>query len=236
MNKNIKLFKFYFNFKKNIIILIKKIYTPQIIKKYFIKNKIIKLHLGCGGRVFDGWLNCDINLQADCYLDLNKTLLFKNNSVDYIYSEHVLEHFSYNQCKKILQECYRVLKPCGIIRTAMPSLDFYLENMFNNENQEIKDFIAWHKENFQELKDLPNNMYSIINFIIGSCGHKYVYTEQTFTELLSELNFKNIKQVQPGKSEFSELNNLETDLQGRQNNLNLNVHLAQTMSIEAQKC
>ena len=226
MNKNIKLFKFYFNFKKNIIILIKKIYTPQIIKKYFIKNKIIKLHLGCGGRVFDGWLNCDINLQADCYLDLNKTLPFKNNSVDYIYSEHVLEHFSYNQCKKILQECYRVLKPCGIIRTAMPSLDFYLENMFNNENQEIKDFIAWHKENFQELKDLPNNMNSMINFIIGSCGHKYVYTKKTFLDLLNQLDFKNVSNV--------ELGELENNLMNRNNN-DIKNHLLQTAVFEAEK-
>lgn len=222
---NKKLFKPYFNFKKNIIILFKKIFASKSIKKYFRENEIIKIHLGCGGRIFNSWLNCDINLQSDCYLDLNKKLLFKDNSVDYIYSEHVLEHFDYQKCKEIMQECHRVLKLGGVIRTAMPSLNFYLENIFNNQNSEIKNFIAWHKNNFPELKNSPNNMNTMLNFIIGSCGHKYVYTEQTFIYLLSELNFKNIKQV-----DFNELENnpiARTD--------SIKTHLLQTMVFEAEK-
>lgn len=232
MNKNIKLLKPYFNFKKNISILIKRIATPKIIDIYFRDKQIIKIHLGCGGRIFKDWLNCDINLQSDCYVDLNKKLPFKDNSVDYIYSEHVLEHFDYQKGKEIMQECYRILKQGGIVRTAMPNLEFFTEGL-NSEDFKYKEFSKWYKENFKELKNLPDGMNSMLNFIIGCCGHKYVYTEETFQNLLNEINFKEIKRVEAGKSEHKEFGYLENNMIGRHNNV-IN-HLLQTMALEAKK-
>jgi predicted SAM-dependent methyltransferase len=233
MNKNIKLFKPYFNLKKNIVIWIKKINTPKIVDTYFNNHNVVKIHLGCGGRVFKNWLNCDINLQSDCYVDLNKRLPFKDSSVDYIYSEHVLEHFDYQKGKEIIEECYRVLKPNGIVRISMPDLDFYLENMSNEIDPEIQDFIMEHKKSFIELKDCPSNMNTMLNFIINSCGHKYVYRAQTFIKLAKELGFKNAMQVEPGRSEYEEFDYLEDNTMGR--HAGAKNHLIQTMALEANK-
>ena len=220
----LKFLKIYFSLKKSLLIFIKRLKTPKIIKKYFDKNNVRKLHLGCGGKIFSGWLNCDINLQSDCYLDLNKKLPFLDNSVDYIYSEHVIEHFSYGQAEKILSECYRVLKLNGVIRTAMPSLDFYLENI-SSQDPEIMDFIIWHQNNFPELKNMPANMNSMLNFITASCGHKYVYNKKTFIDLLVDLNFKNARQV--------ELSELENNIMSRAGGIKN--HLMQTIVFEAEK-
>lgn len=40
-----------------------------------------------------------------------------------VYHSHLLEHFSRHNALNFAQECYRVLKPGGIIRVAVPDLE-----------------------------------------------------------------------------------------------------------------
>ena len=101
----------------------------------------IKLNLGCGMQVVNGWINVDFSLGARflkfCLIRfLNKKLNFfkvnwdkrihihnlikpfpwLNNSVDVIYSSHTLEHFSKIEGRYLLSESHRVLKKNRIIR------------------------------------------------------------------------------------------------------------------------
>lgn len=234
--KIIKLLKPYFNLKKNLVILRKKKNTPQIIAGYIKNNQIIKLHLGCGGRVFSGWLNGDINLRSDCYVDVTKKLPFKDGSADFIYSEHLVEHLEYPQAKEFLKECYRVLKPNGILRTAMPDLDFFIKGCLpeNQDAETYKKFVQHKNQIYRDRQKLPANMNTALNLICRMHTHKYVYQDKTFIELLEEIGFKNIQRVKPGESEFPELSNLENNPRNRTDEEN-HFHLLQTMSIEAQK-
>jgi predicted SAM-dependent methyltransferase len=51
-------------------------------------------------------------------------LPLEDNSVGFIYSEHVLEHFRFDLGADLLAECRRVLKPGGVIRTVVPDADY----------------------------------------------------------------------------------------------------------------
>lgn len=64
---------------------------------------------------------------ADLRIDVRKGLPYKDNSVDFIYSEHFIEHLSADEAKSFFKECYRVLKPGGVIRTATIDLQYMLE-------------------------------------------------------------------------------------------------------------
>jgi ubiquinone/menaquinone biosynthesis C-methylase UbiE len=58
---------------------------------------------------------------------------FEDETFEVVYHSHLLEHFTKKDGEKFLQECYRVLKPEGIIRIAVPDLEQiakeYLKNL-----------------------------------------------------------------------------------------------------------
>lgn len=84
-----------------------------------------KLHLGCGGVRADGWCNVDIYATSavDVLDDIRTLRKFPNNYADRIYSCHVLEHFSHEECLEVLKRWFDVLRPGGEIRTSVPDLD-----------------------------------------------------------------------------------------------------------------
>ena len=64
-------------------------------------------------------------LQADPDIirwDLRKGIPFGENSFDVVYHSHLLEHLDREVAGEFLKECYRVLKPSGIMRVVVPDL------------------------------------------------------------------------------------------------------------------
>lgn len=93
------------------------------------------LNLGCGNRYHKDWTNVDF-VSKDQHViahNLLKGIPFENNSFDAIYNSHVLEHFTKQDGINFIRECFRVLKPGGIIRIAVPDLEmivkYYLSNL-----------------------------------------------------------------------------------------------------------
>jgi predicted SAM-dependent methyltransferase len=92
------------------------------------------LNLGCGSRYVQGWANLDFVATKDVIgHDLRKPLPFADGEFDIVYHSHVLEHFSKIDATRFLRECWRVLKPGGLCRIAVPDLEgiatFYLREV-----------------------------------------------------------------------------------------------------------
>lgn len=83
------------------------------------------LNLGCGQRTHHQWTNVDFVATTPDVVAANLTegVPFADASFDVVYHSHVLEHFSKNQAPAFLQECFRVLRPQGVIRIAVPDLE-----------------------------------------------------------------------------------------------------------------
>ncbi|APB34598.1 type 11 methyltransferase [Gloeomargarita lithophora Alchichica-D10] len=85
------------------------------------------LNLGCGSRYVssDDWLNTDFTVHTPGIfaIDLRKKLPFQENTFDLIYHSHVLEHLTRIDAENFLGECYRILKPNGILRIVVPDLE-----------------------------------------------------------------------------------------------------------------
>ena len=82
----------------------------------------MKLHLGCGHRHLDGWLNIDarMDVNADLVADITNLTSFEDGETEIIYACHVLEHIPRPQVGEVLGHWHRILKPGGVLRIAVP--------------------------------------------------------------------------------------------------------------------
>jgi predicted SAM-dependent methyltransferase len=82
-----------------------------------------RLHLGCGNRRVDGWLNCDVS-GSEFDLDLAVGQLpFPDGSVDVIVMQHVIEHLNlHDQLIPLFRELYRMFANDGQLWLSCPDL------------------------------------------------------------------------------------------------------------------
>jgi len=150
----------------------------------------LKLHLGCGPRIKNGWLNIDLSKNADIPLDLRKPLPFNNDSISVIYSEHFLEHLDYpGTATLFLKECNRVLRPGGKFSVVVPDIALVLRSYFEGGTKEY--YAAqkkWHPA-------WCNTQMEHINFNFRQNGeHRFCYDFETLKNLMQRIGFKKIRQ------------------------------------------
>jgi len=95
------------------------------------------LNLGCGSRFHPDWENVDFVSASPAVrqYDLRNGVPYGDASFDVVYHSHILEHFPRRAAAGFMRECYRVLKPGGVIRVAVPDLEriatLYLQALAN---------------------------------------------------------------------------------------------------------
>ena len=71
------------------------------------------------------WKNLDINPYVDGVESwkASEGIPAPSQSVDLIYHSHLLEHLDQEEGEDLIKECFRVLKPGGILRVVVPDLE-----------------------------------------------------------------------------------------------------------------
>lgn len=102
----------------------------------------MKLHLGCGSKILEGFINVDARPFDSVITDDVTTLsLFKSGSTDLIYACHVLEHICRHEINNVLKRWFEILKPGGTLRVAVPDFD-QVVHLYKN-NVPIEDLIGF---------------------------------------------------------------------------------------------
>ena len=85
----------------------------------------VLLNLGCGNSYHSDWVNLDLLPQSPevTQADISKGIPYPNASVDVVYHSHLLEHLNRPDSKQLIADCFRVLKPGGTLRVAVPDLE-----------------------------------------------------------------------------------------------------------------
>lgn len=136
----------------------------------------MKLHLGCGKRYIPGFVHIDAieYPHIDHVSTIDNLSFIEDNSVDLIYSCHVLEHFKRKNLASVLSEWRRVLKPGGILRSSVP------------------DF-----EKLCEVYQKTKNINLVIGAIFGRQDYLYnihynVFDYESFKTVLTSVGFANV--------------------------------------------
>jgi SAM-dependent methyltransferase len=178
-------------FKSIIYSSIKTIYIQY--KKYFVnyfrKPQVnsIRLHLGCGSNYLKDYYNVDyysLSLKTDYEFDFLDLFPFEDDTFDFIFCEHVLEHFDYSELDHVVSECKRILKKTGVLRIVVPSLDLVM-----------RDYRAL---GFSSL-------HYAIHDLAQKYDHKSLWSSDYANELAEKFSFKIIFENYMSSENFSKL-------------------------------
>lgn len=214
-------------------------------------KKIVKINIGSGPDGREDWINLDwgllpllgkiswllklfikIRLIPKNYsipwpkslrlVDCRKKLPFKDNSVDYIYSSHFIEHLYYYQVINLIQECKRILRIGGILRISVPDLKLLSEKYVSGDKNfflSLEDK-ADNREGLENIGDLfIQHVYGYNSWlkpsILGKIerlfirGHLWMYDFESLLFILNKTGFINILRSEPGKGQTPDLNYLD---------------------------
>lgn len=148
----------------------------------------IKLNLGAGKSKIEGYINIDVN--PSCKPDIvcnfiSKQLPYRDNTVTEIVLFHTIEHIYKRFHKRILVECWRVLKPGGRIIISYPEF--------------LKCVNCW-KKNHKGMKEFFEATVYGRHLYAGDSHVTIMHTED-FLPLLYECGFKLVKN-KPEPSNF----------------------------------
>lgn len=106
--------------------------------------KSVYINLGCGPSYVDNinWINIDYESSSKSVQKANllQKLPLNQETADLVYSSHFLEHIPKSKVIFFLQECFRILKPGGIIRLVLPDLEEMANNylLYRKKKEHIK--------------------------------------------------------------------------------------------------
>ena len=149
-----------------------------------------QLEIGSGPQRRPGFSTMDLSLASDYPFGLRVGLPFPDQSVDLIYAEHVLEHFSIGDLRHLLRECVRVLKPKGRLSVVVPDARIFVDAYVKGDAKAFKDKYCGYEFG------LPfDARMDILNYIFYMDGHhRYMFDVEGMLALLRRCGFSAVDQ------------------------------------------
>jgi glycosyltransferase involved in cell wall biosynthesis/predicted SAM-dependent methyltransferase len=141
-------------------------------------DNLIKLHIGCGTQIKEGYYNIDQYVDAPGVIQMDIfNLSFETDSVDEIFTEHMLEHIGKFEVPLALKEWARVLKPDGKLVMNLPNLEWCMQQWLAKPEDERW---GWQLDTVFGLQTHPGEF------------HKTGFTAPRLQQLLKVAGFQNI--------------------------------------------
>ena len=184
--------------------------APRKIAGYMATASVAKLQIGSGHNLLAGWLNTTLYPFAPgtVFLDASRPFPLPSDSLDYVFSEHVIEHLEFDEAALMLSECFRALKSGGRIRLATPDLKQIIAVYTHPDAEGQQAYIRWIMDRFRP-KVGEYNPAHVINHSFHGWRHKFIYDQATLTGALERAGFRSIERLDPGASADEHLRGIE---------------------------
>jgi predicted SAM-dependent methyltransferase len=173
----------------------------------------VKLNLGSFTHMFHGWRNLDrIDLSgwADqngyrfTQCDITDGLPYDDQIVDLIFLSHVLEHFDYAVGQQLLRECWRVLKPDGVLRIAVPNANKLIA-LYNDDQLSTLTEICGN-----DLADAESIV--MLHELLYGGDHRAIYNARALVRMLRDVGFARVESSSFGASSSAVMRRETIDL------------------------
>jgi predicted SAM-dependent methyltransferase len=183
--------------------------------------RLLKVNLGCGPIQPSGWENVDGSIRAFVasrlpwidipltrlgiwpatefnratrFANLQKRLPWTDNAVDCVYLGEVLEHFTRDSGLRLLSECFRILKPGGIIRVRVPDNGRFWRNYLQELDAALAKPPAEWTEDHTRWVEMFFRDICVERRMTSSYGHyhKWMYDEISLIRTFQRVGFVSV--------------------------------------------
>lgn len=181
------------------------------IGSYLASHDDRRLQIGSGWTCLPGWLNVDVDRlsHGSVYMDATQRFPFPDQTWDIIFSEHMIEHLTYDHGLFMLRECHRTMRRGGKIRIATPNLANIVSLHMNPEGPEQSNYIEDWFARFRPQVGTRNPSF-VVNHFFWGWGHLFVYDPDTLRHALETAGFADARLCQIGESEHESLRGVES--------------------------
>lgn len=166
--------------------------TQKMLNRHLTKGPLPdKFHFGCGKRLVDGWLNCDlINSQVDIDLGCG-SLPFADESFSAICSQHVIEHLDLvSELEPLTKELLRCSRSGAEIWLSCPDMEKVCRSYLDHKGMDLIE------DRRTRLPDFTTGKYPssfMINNLFHQGGeHRNLFDFDLLKALLDQSGFSNV--------------------------------------------
>lgn len=200
----------------------------------------LRLHLGCGSNVVDGWVNIDRSpnvylarvpwlraalgragiLSADqagatfprgiVRADVTRRIPVADGSAEAVYSSHMIEHLSRWQALALLRESLRVLRPGGVIRIVTPDFAELVAEYEAGSRTSPRADVFMRDLMTYTDPEGVSGIQRLVRRAFGASAHQWLYDEESLRALLEEAGFVDVVRRAFGQGELPDLDRIET--------------------------
>jgi len=135
-----------------------------------------RVQIGSGPHPIDGFVNLDLSYDADITWDIREGLPFDDDSVGFLFSEHVVEHIDYPiSVKSHFHDMQRVLRSGGVAVIGVPDSGRAAEAYAKSDNDYLNELKArWYKK--RNCLDSFNTPIDTLNYVFRDQDDDDTYT------------------------------------------------------------
>lgn len=150
------------------------------------------LDVGCGPNIDAAFCNLDYMWRpgVDVCWDVTRGLPFPDKYFGGIFTEHMLEHITFQEAVRLLGEFRRVLRDGAVLRIVVPDGELYLSRYASKQ--------AGHPVEMPNAGDIhgkfPFETPMIdVNFVFREHGHQFIWDFSTLKLALLSCGFKQVE-------------------------------------------
>lgn len=138
------------------------------------------------------------------FANASRRIPYADNSVEVVYSSHMIEHLDRREAHAFLLEVKRVLRPAGIVRIAAPDLAQLVKAYLTTGNAD--QFIERTHMSQKRARGLLAHIKMVL---IGSRGHLWMYDGASLAALLRGAGFAEVSIVPAGTTRIENPGSLD---------------------------
>jgi len=188
-----------------------------------------RANVGCGSTPTPGWMNLDNSLTVrlaqlpfiepvlSAVLSAERLRFIRaireggvrwatatklplpDESLEVLYSSHMLEHLDRSLAQGFLREAWRVLEPRGVLRLAVPDLESLAQDYV--ETGDADRFVAATLLATAPAASVRERLKAVL---IGHRGHAWMYDGPSLSNLVREIGFVDVRVVKHGETRIIE--------------------------------